>query len=103
MSKGQRNPKKTCILGDLGVFQHSLPFTPLKAFAESFVFANSPVFNETRARLLYEEGKKGDVYFFRWDYKNKNWSSTDWEFMPPFLQVGMLLNEQIVYYEAAEK
>lgn len=70
----------------------------LRAIAGQFALANSPHLQELKSILLYEENSKGDFYFFRWDYRNKDWSRTDWLIMPPFLQVGLLANGDIVIY-----
>lgn len=70
----------------------------LRAIAEQFALANSPYLQELKSILLYEENGKGDFYFFRWDYHNKDWSGTDWKMMPPFLQVGVLANGDIATY-----
>lgn len=70
----------------------------LRSIAERFSRANSSRLGDLRTILLYEENSKGNIYFFRWDYRNKDWSGTDWSSMPPFLQVGILLNGQIVTY-----
>ncbi len=70
----------------------------LRAIAEQFALANSPHLQELKSILLYEENGKGDFYFFRWDYRNKDWSGTDWMMMPPFLQVGVLANGDVAIY-----
>lgn len=70
----------------------------LRGIARQFAMTNSPRLAELESLLLYEEGCKGDICFFRWDYRNKDWSGTDWAMMPPFLQVGVLKNGQIVVY-----
>lgn len=70
----------------------------LRAIAEQFALANSPRLPALKSNLLYEEGGKGDFYFFRWDYRNKDWSGTDWMMMPPFLQVSVLANGDITIY-----
>jgi len=70
----------------------------LRAIAEQFALAHSPRLAELKSALLYEEGNKGDIYFFRWDYRNKDWSGTDWAMMPPFLQVGVLADGQVAIY-----
>ena len=70
----------------------------LRGVAKQFAMTNSPRLAELEIELLYEEGCKGDICFFRWDYRNKDWSGTDWSMMPPFLQVGILTNGQIVTY-----
>jgi DNA-binding CsgD family transcriptional regulator len=70
----------------------------LRSIAEQFAFANSSRLVDLQSDLLYEENSKGNIYFFRWDYRNRDWSGTDWSMMPPFLQVGMLLNGQIATY-----
>ena len=38
------------------------------------------------------------MYFFRWDYRNKDWSGTPWALMPPFLQIGMSADGKLVTY-----
>ena len=70
----------------------------LRTIAEQFALANSPHLQELTSILWYEENGKGDFYFFRWDYRNKDWSGTDWMMMPPFLQVGVLANGDIATY-----
>lgn len=70
----------------------------LRGIARQFANTNSPRLAELESLLLYEESCKIDICFFRWDYRNKNWSGTDWFMMPPFLQVGVLTNGQIATY-----
>lgn len=70
----------------------------LRATAEAFALANSPTLPDLKSVLIYEEGNKGDIHFFRWDYRNKDWSGTDWVMMSPFLQVGVLADGQVVIY-----
>jgi hypothetical protein len=66
--------------------------------AEEFARANSPHLAASAANLLYEEGNKGDIYFFRWDWRNRDWAGTEWRMMPPFLQVGVLADGRVVIY-----
>ncbi len=70
----------------------------LRGIARQFANTNSPRLAELESVLLHEESCKGDICFFRWDYRNKDWSGTDWAMMPPFLQVGVLTNGQIAAY-----
>lgn len=70
----------------------------LRGIARQFASTNSPRLPELESVLLYEENCKGDICFFRWDYRNKDWTGTDWNRMPPFLQVGVLTDGQIVTY-----
>lgn len=70
----------------------------LRGIARQFVSTNSPRLAELESVLLYEENCKGAICFFRWDYRNKDWSGTDWAMMPPFLQVGVLTNGQVITY-----
>jgi hypothetical protein len=70
----------------------------LRGVAKQFAITNSLRLAELESALLYEEACKGDICFFRWDYRNKDWSGTDWSMMPPFLQVGVLTNGQIATY-----
>jgi len=70
----------------------------LRGIARQFASTNSPRLAELESLLLYEESCKMDICFFRWDYRNKDWSGTDWAMMPPFLQVAVLTNGQIATY-----
>lgn len=70
----------------------------LRGIARQFANTNSLRLADLESLLLYEEGCKGDICFFRWDYRNKDWSGTDWFMMPPFLQLGVLTNGQIATY-----
>ncbi len=70
----------------------------LRAIASQFALAHSPRLTELKSTLLYEEGHKGDIYFFRWDYRNRDWGGTDWAMMPPLLQVGLLADGRVVIY-----
>lgn len=70
----------------------------LRGIARQFASTNSPRLAELESILLYEESCKIDICFFRWDYRNKDWSGTDWAMMPPFLQVAVLTNGQIAAY-----
>lgn len=70
----------------------------VRPIAEQFAFDNSPRFAQLKDDLLYEEGSKGDIYFFHWDERNKDWTDTDWAMMPPFLQIGLSADGKIVTY-----
>ena len=70
----------------------------LHKLARQFALLNSPRLAGLEAALLYEESCKGVICFFRWDYRNKDWSGTDWAMMPPLLQVGFLTNGQLATY-----
>jgi len=70
----------------------------LRGIARQFASTNSPRLAELETVVLYEENCKGDICFFRWDYRNKDWTGTDWVMMAPFLQVGVLTDGQIVTY-----
>ena len=70
----------------------------LRGIARQFASINSLRLVELEPVLLYEEGCKVDICFFRWDYRSRDWSGTDWAMMPPFLQVGVLTNGQIATY-----
>ena len=70
----------------------------LRGIASQFASTNSPRLAELENVLLYEENCKNDICFFRWDYRDKDWSGTDWAMMPPFLQVGVLTNGQVAMY-----
>jgi hypothetical protein len=70
----------------------------VRPIAEKFAANASPRYSELKNDLLYEEGSKGDIYFFRWDTRDKDWSGTDWARMPPFLQIGMSADGRLVTY-----
>jgi hypothetical protein len=70
----------------------------LRGAAKQFAIANSSRLAGLETALLYEESCKTNLCFFRWDYRNKDWSGTDWAMMPPFMQVGVLTNGQIATY-----
>lgn len=70
----------------------------LRGIARQFASTNSPWLTELEAVLLYEENCKGSICFFRWDYRNRDWSGTDWAMMPPFLHVGVLTSGQVATY-----
>lgn len=70
----------------------------LRGIARQFASTNSPRLADLESVLLYEENCKGEICFFRWDYRSKDWSGTDWAMMPPFLQVGVLTNGQLATY-----
>ena len=67
----------------------------LRGAARQFALTLSPRLREIERDLLFEESCKGELCFFRWDVRNRDWSGTDWVFMPPLLQVGMLANGQV--------
>jgi DNA-binding CsgD family transcriptional regulator len=70
----------------------------VRPLAEKFAASSSLRFDQLKNQLLYEEGGKGDIYFFRWDARNKDWSGTDWAMMAPFLQIGMSADGKLVTY-----
>lgn len=67
----------------------------LRGAARQFALTLSPRLREMERELLFEESCKGEICFFRWDARNRDWSGTDWVFMPPLLQVGILTNGQV--------
>lgn len=67
----------------------------LRGAARQFALTLSPRLREMERELLFEESCKGEICFFRWDARNRDWSGTDWALMPPLLQVGMLTNGQV--------
>jgi hypothetical protein len=70
----------------------------LRKIAGQFALANSARLADLKADLLYEEGGKGGITFFRWDYRTKDWSGTDWAMMPPLVQVGLLADGRVFTY-----
>jgi DNA-binding CsgD family transcriptional regulator len=70
----------------------------LRGIARQFAMTNSPNFRDLESTLSFEENCKENLCFFDWRYQNKDWSNTNWNMMPPFLQVGVLINGQIATY-----
>jgi DNA-binding CsgD family transcriptional regulator len=74
------------------------PIADLRGQAEKFAADSSLRFTGLKDQLQYEESSKGDIYFFRWDYRGKDWAGTSWAMMPPFLQIGMSADGKLVTY-----
>jgi len=70
----------------------------VRPIAEQFAQDNSPLYMQLKSEVVYEEGNKGDIYFFTWSYRNKDWTGTDWMMMPPFLQIGLSADGKITTY-----
>ena len=70
----------------------------VRPLAQKFAADSCLRFAELKDQLLYEENSKGDMYFFRWDYRNRDWKGTPWETMPPFLQIGLSADGKLVTY-----
>ena len=75
-----------------------IPLEEARLLAEEFARQISPRFSEMFSGLNFSEGGKGDMYFFDWRCSFEDWAGTSWELMPPFLQIGMLADGQIVTY-----
>lgn len=78
----------------------ALSMDELRSIATRFAQANSTRLAELQPSLVYDEGCKGTLCFFRWDARNLpiDWSGTEWAIMPPFLQVGVLADGQVLTY-----
>ncbi|MCE5207195.1 MAG: helix-turn-helix transcriptional regulator [Chloroflexi bacterium] len=70
----------------------------VRSIAEEFALKNSPHYSEMRTDLQFEEGSKGDIYFYTWRMQGVDWSETSWKMMPPFLQIGLSADGKIVTY-----
>jgi hypothetical protein len=72
----------------------------LRSIATQFAQANSVRLVELNKSLVYDEGCKGNICFYRWDARNLpiEWTGTDWAMMAPFLQVGVLTDGRVVTY-----
>ena len=70
----------------------------VRSIAEEFALKNSPRYSEMRTDLQFEEGSKGDIYFYTWRMQGIDWSETSWKMMPPFLQIGLSADGKIVTY-----
>jgi hypothetical protein len=69
------------------------PLIELRNEAKKFATATAPDFNALAGQLKYEEGNKGDNYFFSWSLgTNGN------TFMPPFLQIALYKNGELFAY-----
>jgi DNA-binding CsgD family transcriptional regulator len=71
------------------------PIETVRQIAEKFIREHSPNYGKYQDQLTFEQGGKGDIYFFTWRLKDKDWSATDWKMMPPFLQIGMSADGKI--------
>jgi hypothetical protein len=60
-----------------------------EAMAEHYLLG----FNEIKDRLVYEEGAKGDNFFFRWEDP-----TLVWLYNPPIFQVGLRVDGELVAY-----
>ena len=67
--------------------------TELRARAEAMAEHYLLGFNEIRDRLVYEEGTKGDNFFFRWEDPTLVWLHN-----PPIFQVGLRVDGKLVAY-----
>ncbi len=78
----------------------ALSMDALRSIATRFAEANSARLAELQQSLAYDEGCKGTNCFFRWDARTLpiDWSGTEFEMMPPFLQVGVSGDGQIFSY-----
>ena len=74
------------------------PIETVRLIAEKFALEHSPRYAAMKNELLFEEGGKGDIYFYTWHIQNKDWSGTAWAMMQPFLQVGVAADGTIVTY-----
>ncbi|HEY3312498.1 MAG TPA: LuxR C-terminal-related transcriptional regulator [Anaerolineales bacterium] len=70
----------------------------LRGIAGQFALTNSPRLAELKSVLQYTENSKTTISFFTWTYRSRDWSGTDWVMMPPFIQVGVMQNGQVVTY-----
>jgi len=83
-----------------GAYAPPLPDSPqlseteLRAKARQMILDATPNFAELRDKLVYEEGAKPPIYFFRWEDR----TSGTWSHMPPLAQVGLSTDGQIVNY-----
>jgi hypothetical protein len=74
------------------------PIADVREQAEKLAADSSLRFTALKDKLQYEESSKEDIYFFRWDYRGKDWTGTSWAMMPPFLQIGMSADGKLVTY-----
>lgn len=74
------------------------PVETIRPIAEAFVRAHSPNFVKFQNQLTFEQGGKGNIYFFTWRLTHQDWSATLWKMMPPFLQVGFYANGKLATY-----
>jgi DNA-binding CsgD family transcriptional regulator len=74
------------------------PIETVRLIAEKFASDHSPRYAVMKSDLLFEQGGKGDIYFFTWRMQKRDWSGTEWAMMPPFLQIGLSADGKIVTY-----
>jgi hypothetical protein len=84
--------------GRQAVASQDVDIQSVRPIAEEFALNQSPRFGEMNESLTYEEGKKGDVFFFQWSLQDMDWSGTPWEKMPPSLLIGLSADGEIVTY-----
>lgn|GEM_PF-2024884 len=65
----------------------------LRAIAADLARRRSTRFAQLGERLAYEEGQKGERYFFRWEDRDAHW-----QYMPPLLQIGLDAGGRLVSY-----
>jgi len=70
----------------------------VRQLADVFARANSPHLSASAGGLDFEQGSKGDMYFYTWRLTGENWADTPWRIMPPFLQIGMSADGVLVNY-----
>jgi hypothetical protein len=71
----------------------ALPLIELRNEAKKFATATASDFNTLAGQLKYEEGNKGDNYFFSWSLGTRGNT-----FMPPFLQIALYKNGELFAY-----
>ena len=65
----------------------------LRATAQAMAGRYLVGFSEIKDRLAYEEGAKGDNFFFRWEDPTISWT-----YNPPVFQVGLRVDGKLVSY-----
>ena len=84
--------------GQQAIASQDIDIQSVRPVAEEFALNQSPRFGEMSASLTYDEGKKGDVFFFQWSLQGMDWSGTPWEKMPPSLLIGLSADGKLVTY-----
>jgi hypothetical protein len=70
-----------------------LALEQLRKIAEERAAEEVAGFGEIRDSLSYEEGRKLDDFFFRWEADNR-----EWKYTPPLFQVGIRVDGKLLTY-----
>lgn len=81
------------ILSSIPSNQHAMTQDQLRALAEKMMTATTPDFDARLPTLAYDEGNKGDNYFFTWTEGNQAGALNH-----PFAQIGLHVSGDLFAY-----